>query len=495
VSRSGPSRGGGGSAQGLASRAAASAFVLILAVASTALGTPFVGRQKAPPAPGAADCIARFGALGPEAQLGCLRSSNERVPGVNNEQLAQMLEAFDRRTDHRVIAGVLDLIRGRGYEARELAGTVGRLLLPHQAEVHQERDKWYVLRLRAYAFVTLSEISFPESALPMLVDALAYVDERMSSVELGAATRAVGTLGESGRPFIPYLLSTLGERFAEEEISLERYDVAFPRQEATTVQLEVVRSLAAICSGQDSQALTVLRAIAGNGTQSSLDPRLIREARSALKAIESRMGPGTPSAATAQGTEDGARWGISVDAAGYITPWLDPAERRRLQRLDVGLVDHEGRDLILGQLIDRPVLLTFFYSRCQNAGKCSTTLLKLATLQDDLEQKGLDRSVRLLAITYEPEFDVPLRLKRYATDRGLKLGDHALAARLDAEDHAAFVEDLEVPVGYNAGWVNTHGVEVVLLDAEGRLVRKYTTQAYLDNGVIMTDLQRLLEGR
>ncbi len=447
-------------------------------------------------------CLGRFGSLELTGQLSCLRQAKEAgIADLGaNSQLARLLENCDRQTDHRVVAGLLDVVRSQGHNARELGPILTRLL-PHQAEIYQGRDKWHVLRLRAYTFVTLSEIGFPDSAMPMLVDALAYVDERMSAVEIGAASRAVSTLGEGGRRFIPYLVNALGETFAEEEFSLNRYEAEFPRAEATTVQIEAIRSLAAVSTTEDEEALTVLRAIVDSHAGSTLDPRLSQEARSALQAIESRSNSGNWFEWTRQwitrhvglGTRNKSQTPGGTDDPSYVTPWLKPTERYGLRNLEIGLVDHEGRRYMLSELIDRPVLLTFFYTRCQNAGKCSTTISRLATLQHELTLRGMATDVRLLAITFEPEFDTPARLNRYAVDRGLRLGNHALAVRLERKDHAAFVKELDTPVGYSSGWVNTHGVEAVLFDADGRVARKYKILGW-SPAVVLDDLQHLLAG-
>lgn len=447
-------------------------------------------------------CLARFASLDLAAQLSCLRQAKgAAIADLGaNSPLARILESTDRHTDHRVIAGLLDVVRSQGGNARHLAQIVSRLL-PHQADVYQGRDKWHVLRLRAYTFVTLSEIGFPDSAIPMLVDALAYVDERMSAVEFGAAARTVGALGARGRPFIPYLVSTIGEGFAEEEFSLKRYEAEFPRAEATTVQIEAVRSLGAVATAEDDEVLTVLHAIVDARAGSTLDPRLVQEATGALQAIERRANSGNWFERMRQrinrtvglGTRNRSPTSGTTDDPSYVTPWLEPKERYGLRNREITVVDHDGRRHMLSELIDKPVLLTFFYSRCQNAGKCSTTISRLATLQRELALRGMEREVRLLAITFEPDFDTPVRLNRYAVDRGLQLGSHALAGRLDSDGHAMLVKELDTPVGYSSGWVNSHGVEAVLLDADGRLARKYRVLGW-NTAVVLDDFQRLLAG-
>ena len=102
--------------------------------------------------------------------------------------------------------------------------------------------------------------------------------------------------------------------------------------------------------------------------------------------------------------------------------------------------------------------------------------------------------MRLVAITYEPQFDTPERLHRFATDRGLRLGEQVLAVALDAARHAELVDELLVPVNYNAGWVNSHGIEAVLLDKRGRPVRRYSTLLW-DNDRVTGDLSRALNER
>ncbi|MDX1502556.1 MAG: SCO family protein [Thermoanaerobaculia bacterium] len=429
----------------------------------------------------AAGCLDELPRLTVREQLACVRSG--ALESLSVAALVARLEASDGATDHRVVAALLHRLRELGPTAAG-AGDPIAALLSHRAALYQDRDRWEVLRLRAYAYATLSDVGVPDTALAPLMDTVGYVDERMAAVEFGAAVRAAGTLGPRGRDFIPHLLAAIGERFAEEEFSLERYETTFPPHEATTVQLETVRTLAAVAGPEDREALTVLHAIAhGSG---SLDPRLVAGAREALPVVEggprSRPGGHEPPG-------PGVREAIESS-----TPWLAPAERPRLAHLDVRLEDHEGDLWSLDDLVDRPVLLTFFYTRCQNAGKCSTAVARLARLQETLTRRGLSESVRLLAISFEPEFDTPVRMKRYALDRGMRLGSHALSARLEPEGHVRFLAELETPVSYNGGWVNSHGVESVLIDSRGRLVRKYRTLGWDPAGVAQ-DLSTLLAER
>jgi len=201
-------------------------------------------------------------------------------------ELSALLSRSDGATDDTLIAGALDELRALGHRAAPVAETLGRLLR-HQSTLYQDRDKSLVVRLRGYILVTLSEIGFPASAEPALWDVLAHIDERMVAMELGAAARAAGSLGPRGCALAPHLIAALSARLSEEEFSLERYAPRFPPREATTVQLEAVRSLARVCRDQDPEVIAALRRLVDE-PEGALDPRVVREARQALQLIEAR---------------------------------------------------------------------------------------------------------------------------------------------------------------------------------------------------------------
>jgi protein SCO1 len=173
------------------------------------------------------------------------------------------------------------------------------------------------------------------------------------------------------------------------------------------------------------------------------------------------------------------------------TAWVSAAQRSQLHSLDIHFKDHDGRSGVLGDLMNKPTVITFFYTRCQNGRKCSMAVSLLGALQRQLAQAGIADKVRLIAISYEPQFDTPERINRYATDRGFSLGENALALQLNGARQQELIDELQAPVSFSAGWVNTHGVELSLLDARGRLVRQYHTLLW-DNDQVTEDLKRVM---
>lgn len=454
---------GGGSARG---RLAGVARLACSAVLAAVLSAGAVAQA-------AESCATGLAAAAPAAQLECLKAlrDGETLERADLHRVIDLLAASNAATDHRVVAAGLDVVRRAGAAWRAdldrpgaPAAEVLSALLPYRSALYRDRDKMQVVRLRAYLVVTLAEIGFPRSALPALVDTLAHVDETVPALELTASAYAVRSLGADGRAFVPYLLDALHVRSGAHEVSLERYDPVYPRSEATTVQLEAMRSLARVATAGDPEVAEVLRGIVRDITGQH-DPRLIREARAALDEIAARPAAGErPSIASLTG-----------DAA--------PAPRR-LENLGIAYVDQDGRTGVLADLVDRPTLVTFFYTRCQNGKKCPMTIARLAALQRKLDEAGLAGRVRLLAVTYEPQIDGPRRLARHTSARGLDLGDGVLALQLDSARQDALLAELGIEVSYNAGWVNAHGVQLTLLGAGGELVAAYRDVAWRTETVL-----------
>jgi hypothetical protein len=199
--------------------------------------------------------------------------------------IRKALASCNGSTDHNRIASLLDQLRSLGSQAAP-AGDMLTAMLDHRHPIYAERDKSVVTRLRTHIFLTLSEIGTPDSATRPLLDVLAHFDVRMNPAEAGAAVRATGTMGPRGRHFVQYLLAMLDEPVSEQEFSLTRYDTRFERKDATTLQIEVVRSLGRICTSSDAGVMHKLRQLISTDMTPGTDRRVAQEARAASERIE-----------------------------------------------------------------------------------------------------------------------------------------------------------------------------------------------------------------
>lgn len=146
---------------------------------------------------------------------------------------------------------------------------------------------------------------------------------------------------------------------------------------------------------------------------------------------------------------------------------------------------HGWNDLFVG----RPSVVVFFYTRCDNEKKCSLTVAKLGRLQKLLEERGRCSAVNLVAITYDPEFDLPHRLRGYAESRSVVPGEHCRLLRT-TRDRKALQDYFDLGVNFTGTLVNRHRTEAYLLDPYGRIRAAYQRLGW-DPLELLGEVQRI----
>ena len=287
-------------------------------------------------------------------------------------------------------------------------------LLPEDVPLYAGRTSAEVTRLRGYLLAAFADTGLPEPALPYVLEAL---ESGHMPYEVAGAAIALRGLGGPGAGAVPYLLRAVRNLGgADATVSFESYDPRWPYARPTTALTEIRRTLAAL--GADAAA-----------------------------------GPGH----------------CCHDMAA-----MEPLEAHAAGALDVELEDQDGRpETFDGFFGGRPAVIAFFYTRCDNPYKCSLTVARLAQVQALVRERGLSGAIRLAAITYDPEFDLPKRLRRYGIDRGMTFGDDARFFRTTS-GFDELRRRFRLGVNYGASTVNRHQIEVYVLDAEGGLAGSFT---------------------
>lgn len=133
--------------------------------------------------------------------------------------------------------------------------------------------------------------------------------------------------------------------------------------------------------------------------------------------------------------------------------------------------------------IGQPTIVAFFYTRCDNELKCSLTITKVAQVQRLLRTAGLENKVRIAAITYDPDFDLPRRLRGYAESRGLIPGPQCGILRT-SHGRQALRSYFTSGVNFVGSLVNRHRIEVFVLDAEGRIIAAHQRLSWAPHEVV-----------
>ncbi len=142
---------------------------------------------------------------------------------------------------------------------------------------------------------------------------------------------------------------------------------------------------------------------------------------------------------------------------------------------DFELVNQDSQSIRLNQFQGKHVVLAFIYTRCGMPKMCPLTTKKFGQLQKLGNSSGLENRMVLLLVTFDPEFDVPGILKKYANMYNAKTDNwHFLTgtvARVNevCQEYGIVHEDQE--------WGQIrHSMITYLIDPEGYIKKFYVGQ-------------------
>ncbi|WP_440991717.1 SCO family protein [Haloarchaeobius baliensis] len=155
----------------------------------------------------------------------------------------------------------------------------------------------------------------------------------------------------------------------------------------------------------------------------------------------------------------------------------------------------ESRAVGLGS-VERPQLLTFFYSHCQTV--CPVLVSALQHVQEHAATNGYADEVAFLPVTFDPERDTADRLRTYAEERNVDADAgnwHFL--RPDSKERAKAVVEDEFGVAFRRTepedmdmYMFTHTSLTLLVNGDGYVERAYREQSP-DVDTIVSDLERV----
>ena len=161
---------------------------------------------------------------------------------------------------------------------------------------------------------------------------------------------------------------------------------------------------------------------------------------------------------------------------------------------DITFTDEAGQPRPLSSYRGTYTLLTFIYTRCPLPDYCPRMNAHFSAVQRGLKAEPLlGRSVRLLSISFDPEFDAPARLAAKAREVGADpaLWHFVTAPRADVDAFGAKLGLSVVREGADGSNI-THNLRTALLDRDGRLARTYNGKDWAPDEVIR-DLQALVK--
>jgi protein SCO1/2 len=385
-------------------------------------------------------------------------------------------------------------------------------LLPEQHPIYSGRSTNATVRMRGYILAAFEQVGLPPAGLPYVLDEL---QNGRDAYLVAAAARALRGADRPTAQLAPDLVTGIANvRYHDDALSFDAYRPVWPLERYTTAVDEILATLGwlgvhARSTLPELDALAAAPEALSASSQAALADVIAR-----LRALADAADAAAPAdacctpAATTPASDCCAS--APIVAAGACCSTSPPADcsaneghkssappigacchgemngaepdaattalasGQRPTPYAVELEDQDGRRLTFGEcFVGAPTVAVFFYTRCTNPNKCSLTIAKLAQLQAAIQAAGLDGQIKMAAISYDPAFDLPARLRSYGEQRGVHFDDHTRLLRT-VSTFAPLQHYFELGVNYGTGLVNRHRIELFILDRNGRIVDAVT---------------------
>ena len=142
---------------------------------------------------------------------------------------------------------------------------------------------------------------------------------------------------------------------------------------------------------------------------------------------------------------------------------------------DFTLTNQDGEPVSLASLRGKVVAVTFIYTRCPLPDYCPRMITNLQAIERRFPGR-VGRDLALAAITFDPQYDTPKRMKEYAQFfKADRPGWQFLTGSL--EDVSRVCSQLGVEFWPEEGLI-THTLQTAVIDREGKLVASVEGKDY-----------------
>ena len=157
---------------------------------------------------------------------------------------------------------------------------------------------------------------------------------------------------------------------------------------------------------------------------------------------------------------------------------------------DFALTDSQGRTISKNDLLGKPWIASFIFTRC--AGPCP----RVAGAFKELQKRYPEPNVNLVTFTVDPDYDTPEVLTKFANfweadlERWIFLtGDKDTIYNMVHKDFLMPVAPSPDPT---PGWEIIHTTNICLVDQTGRVIGKYNSLKEDEISLLRRDLDALL---
>ena len=355
------------------------------------------------------------------------------------------IKRLDNTTPEEEIAACIDRAKQKRHHSKKMFA-----LLDYGHIVYNGRSKNETIRIRGYLFASFIDTGLPPGALPYILDEL---ESSRSAFLVAGAAIALRGLRYPNPQLTGYLFKAIKNiRAADDAICFDIYKPQWPRNNYTTALAEIFKAFQWM-GHYASHASEDLRSLQADPCFSQ-PVRL--EIEKALNAISIKVT-----------IADNKCCEIPRTTVSHFRSNI-----KKEDLINIRMQDQEERKTGYNEFFSgMPSLLIFFYTRCDNPNRCSLNITRMGQLQKELGKQGLYGKVKVAAVTYDPAYDLPLRMKPYCTGRGFFFDDHSKCFRAE-EGMDILLAYLKPGVNYNGPILNHHTSELFVLDKNGKPVKR-----------------------
>ena len=160
---------------------------------------------------------------------------------------------------------------------------------------------------------------------------------------------------------------------------------------------------------------------------------------------------------------------------------------------DAALIDQQDRRRSLSEWIGTPTIITFIYTRCPLPNFCPAMNRHFAAIQKGLAaDPALTGRVKLISISFDPEYDTPAVLAGFAAKHDSDpavwtwlTGDRVTTDRLAARFGVGLIREKDTPTEV------IHNLRTTLVDGAGRVVKIYSGSDWTP-AAVLSDVRGVL---
>lgn len=349
-------------------------------------------------------------------------------------------------------------------------------LLREDHPFYNERGAATIAEMRGWVLLALARTGVSDDALLFVLEEL---DTGVDPYLVATAACALRSYPAPNPAMAPFVMRALTHnRYRDDPVSFLAYADYSLGPSATSPVRELLLTLAWL----GPNAKSVLPELEETVQSGGLSKKALAEANRTLEAI--------------RGSDQLEEPDCCKLPAGLTSKFSWPWKARRSAESIGSTVfeDHDGASITFNEFFQgRPSIVVFFYTRCDNPLKCSLTVTKLARVQKLLTSLNLEGQIQTAAITYDPGFDLPERIRRYGEKRGVHLDP--LNRMLRATDGLDSLKQyFKLGINFVESLVNRHRIEAYVLDSKGRIAASFERLHWEEQEVVDRAVEVLAEG-